>query len=52
MVAHHVFGERLDFLVAGFGQRLLGRRDVDDTGAAPLNRLTAAIAALIRRNMV
>jgi len=29
MVADHVFRERLDVLVAGLGQRLLGSRDID-----------------------
>src|SRR6185437_11565136 len=32
MVAHHVFGKGLDFLVAGFLQGLFRRRDVDHTG--------------------
>src|SRR5579859_128234 len=32
VVAHHVFRECLDVLVAGFGQCLLGGRDIDRTG--------------------
>ena len=32
MVAHHVFCEGLDVLIAGFSQRLLGRRNIDHTG--------------------
>jgi hypothetical protein len=30
VVAHHIFREGLDLLVAGFGDRLLGGVDVDD----------------------
>ena len=71
MVAHHVLRERLDVLVAGLFDRLLGGGDVDDAGrvgdmrdlgigglcalrqrGAPVSRLSAAIAALNRTNMV
>jgi len=31
-IAHHVFREGLDVLVAGFTQRLLRRGDIDDAG--------------------